>query len=153
MSTTFTWVPLYCELADRLAEWESRQDELIALLEQIRSKGYVVTPLTDRDDQGNHFLMKEIDPFTFLGTFNRGVRDDQRLAILTQLKEHFGAASELPTDFSGIPILNNMKSWFVAYQYQRKPDDVARLWRVFQLALVAPIHWKTPTFSKHSIRR
>jgi hypothetical protein len=135
MSEQFTWEPIYRELADRLLDWETRQGELIALLEQIRSDGYVVSPLMDKDAEDARYLVRELDPFTFFGTFNRGIRDDQRLGILAQLKRHFDLTSALPVDFAGIPILNNQKSWFVAYQYQRQPEDVPRLWRVFRLAL------------------
>ena len=34
-----------------------------------------------------------------------------------------------------MPLLNNMKSWFVSSQASRHADDVQRLWHVFQLAL------------------
>jgi 5-methylcytosine-specific restriction protein B len=135
MAKQFSWIPLYTELATRLVDWESRQGELIELLERIRAEGYKVVPLTDQDGQGAHFLLKEIDPFTFFGAFNRGIRDEQRLAILTAVKKHLGATAPLPEDFDGIPIVNNQSSWFIAYQKSRKPDDVARLWRVFRLAL------------------
>lgn len=135
MADRFTWIPFYRELADRLAAWENRQEELIALLERIRSEGSIVTPLTDQDDQGARFQIKEIDPFTFFGTFNRGIRTEQRIGILTAMKRHFAIASALPADFDGIPILNNQRSWFIAYQYKRQPNDVARLWRIFRLAL------------------
>jgi hypothetical protein len=106
-AAAFTWVPLYRELAERLVEWEARQPELIALMERIREDGYVVTPLTDRDGEGNRFLLKEIDPFTVFGTFNRGIRPDQRLGILGALKEQFEARSALAKDFDGIPVLDN----------------------------------------------
>jgi hypothetical protein len=135
MANNFTWIPIYEELARKLAGWESRQQELIDLLENIREAGCVVTPLTDRDAEGATFLMREIDPFTFFGTFNRGIHEQQRRAILGHLKAHFGLHGEVPTDFNGIPILNNMKSWFVSYQAKRQPHDVPRLWRVFRLAL------------------
>lgn len=52
-SDQFTWIALYSELAKRLADYEDRQSELIALLEEIREKGFVVTPLKDRDASGN----------------------------------------------------------------------------------------------------
>src|SRR5689334_7478942 len=48
----FTWIPIYQELAQVLAGWESRQEELIAFLEELRSEGYVITPLHDRDTDG-----------------------------------------------------------------------------------------------------
>lgn len=137
----FTWTALYGELATKLADYQDRQPELISLLEQIREKGFVVTPLKDKDESGNSFLLKEIDPFTFFGSFNRGVKEESRLGILAELKKHFQCEAELPADFSGIPILNNQRSWFIAYQYEREADDVAKLWRVFKLALGAnPLH-------------
>ena len=131
----FTWIPIYQELADKLADWENRQPELIAFLEELRTQGFVVTPLNDKDSDGARFLLKEIDPFTFFGVFNRRVGYDQRLTILSQLKKYFELQSELPEDFNGVPVLNNMKSWFIPNQKSRGITDVGRLWRVFQLAL------------------
>lgn len=132
---TFTWIPLYKELATRLLDWETRQPELIALLEKIRDDEFVVTPLIDKDAQGSRFLLKEIDPFTFFGTFNRNTRPEHRLGILAAVKEHLRAESELPKDFDGIPVLFGLRSWFIPFQESRKADDVARLWTVFRLAL------------------
>ncbi|HLF74783.1 MAG TPA: AAA family ATPase [Anaerolineales bacterium] len=131
----FTWIPIYQELADRLAEWEDRQEELIVFLEELRSQGYLVTPLADRDAGGARFLLKEIDPFTFFGVFNRRIGYDQRLGILSRLRQHFELQNELPEDFNGIPVLNNMKSWFFPDHRSRDVEDIQRLWRVFRLAL------------------
>ena len=80
-------------------------------------------------------MLKEIDPFTFFGVFNRGIRQEQRLAILAKIKKQFDLQSRLPDDFNGIPILNNQNSWFISYLPDRKPEDVDRLWKVFRLAL------------------
>ncbi len=60
MATAFTWIPLYCELAARLLDWESRQPELIAMLEQLHSEGNVVTPLNDKDGAGSSFLLTQV---------------------------------------------------------------------------------------------
>ncbi len=135
MKSSFTWIPLYTEIADLLLEWEARQAELIACLDNLRSKGVKVTPLNDKDKDGGTFLIKEIDPFTFFGSFNRQTRDEERLAILTAVKKLLGAKSPLPEDFHGIPVLNNQRSWFLAYQAKRGRDDVAKLWKLFRLAL------------------
>jgi 5-methylcytosine-specific restriction protein B len=132
---SFTWIPFYEELATKLAGWEKRQGELISFLETLRAEGYVITSLNDKDKDGARFLLREIDPFTFFGVFNRRIGYDQRLAILAQLKRYFGLRNELPEDLDGIPILNNMKSWFISNQVSRDVNDVRRLWRVFQLAL------------------
>lgn len=135
MATSFTWVPLYTDLATRLLDWESRQGELIAALEGLRAKGVKVSPLNDQDSDGASFLLKEIDPFTVFATFNRGIKEQERLAILTALKALLGSNAALPEDFQGLPVVNNQKSWFIAYQPKRKADDVSWLWRVFRLAL------------------
>src|SRR6266436_938484 len=100
MANTFTWIPLYRELANRLVDWEHRQTELIAMLEQLRANGVKVSPLNDQDDAGSSFLLKEIDPFTFFATFNRGIREKERLAILAGVKKLLGAKEALPGDFA-----------------------------------------------------
>lgn len=135
MEEIFTWVPIYQELADELVKWHDRQTELIQFLEDLREKGYVVTPLVDRDKEGAFFPYKEMDPFTFFGVFNRGIREEQRVGILAEMKNFFNLRSSIPTDFDGIPILNNLKSIFFSRHSERNEGDVERLWHVFSLAL------------------
>jgi 5-methylcytosine-specific restriction protein B len=135
MSDQFTWISFYKELAEELIEWQSRQDELTGFLEELRARDFIVTPLMDKDGEGAVFLLEEIDPFTFFGVFNRQIKEENRIAILLEMKRFFNLESELPSDFFGIPVLSNMSSWFISYQGKRKPDDVSRLWKVFVLAL------------------
>ena len=116
METHFTWIPAYAEIARRLAHWEDRQRDLITFVERLRKDGLTVTPMMDKDEKGARFLLEEIDPFSFLGTFNRRISNDQRFAILAEVLKFLGATVALPTDFSGIPLVNNQKSWFFAYR-------------------------------------
>ena len=135
MPTQFTWIPLYQELAKELVKWEDRQGDLIAFLEALRERQYTVTSMMDKSEDGARFLLREIDPFTFYGVFNRRIRQDQRVAILSEIQRHFHLQSPLPSDFDGIPVLNNQSSWYFAYEHGRNPDDVRRLWKVFRVAL------------------
>lgn len=135
MTNNFSWIPFYKELADNLEDWENRQNELIEFIEVLRKKNLKVTPLNDKDDQDDRFLLTEIDPFTVFGVFNRGIVEKERIAILSEFKKKFDINSPLPVDFTGIPILNNQRSWFFAYQYKRKKEDIPKLWHVFKLAL------------------
>jgi len=128
-------MPIYQELAETLTNWEHRQEQLISFLEKLREQGYVITPLNDKDHDGARFLLKEIDPFTFFGVFNRGIRQDQRKTILARIKQFFELKSDLPDDFDGLPILNNLKSWFFPNQTARDVNDIPKLWRVFKLGL------------------
>lgn len=137
----FTWIPFYQELAKELVHWQNRQEELISFLETLRKEGHVITPLMDKDKNGTKFLLAEIDPFTFFGVFNRGTGFEQRVNILTKIKQFFKLKSDVPEDFNGIPILNNLKSWFFSYKDTRKKNDIAKLWKVFELS-----------FSKNSLK-
>jgi 5-methylcytosine-specific restriction protein B len=135
MSAQFTWVPFYQELANALSSWKNRQGELIAFLESLRNQDLKIMPLLDKDENGERFLLKEIDPFTFFAVFNRGIRQEKRIAILDQMKRYFNLESPLPSDFDGIPVVNSQSSWFFAYQCNRAEGDITKLWKVFQLAL------------------
>jgi 5-methylcytosine-specific restriction enzyme B len=133
----FTWVPFYEELAGRLIQYRGAegQQKLITFLEQLRAAGHTITPLEDKDATGKRVLLREIDPFTFFGTFNRHISEDKRVGILERVRSHFGVKAEAPRDFLGVPVLNNMKSWFFGYLAKRTPEDVGRLWEVFVRAL------------------
>lgn len=136
----FDWIPFYEELADKLAAYRDRQDELIKFLEELRAQGATITSLEDADASGKRFPLKEIDPFTFFGTFNRQIADDKRIRILKAIKTQFGVSAPVPTKFLGVPILAAQNSWFFAFQTERKRDDVQQLWEVFVRALVkAPL--------------
>jgi 5-methylcytosine-specific restriction protein B len=136
-TTLFSWIPFYGELARKLLAFKSSegQTELIEWLEGLRAEGLTITPLEDRAADGQHFRLKEIDPFTFFGVFNRGTTEDNRRRILEHVKQRFGLEASVPSDFAGVPVLLNMKSWFVAFQAERGADDIAKLWTVFEQAL------------------
>ncbi len=131
----FTWIPIYQEFAKELANWQNRQNELISFLENLRSDGFVITPLNDKSKAGIRFPLKEIDPFTFFGVFNRRIQYDQRIHILARIKQYFKLKSDLPEDLNGLPVLDNRKSWFFATKETRDAKDIPSLWNVFQLAL------------------
>lgn len=146
-TNAFDWIPFYEELADKLASFQEKQQELIAFLEELRAEGLKITPLQDRDETGARSLLTEIDPFTFYGSFNRGITDDARIRILRAIKTKFSVIAASPSDFSGIPILSNQNSWFFSYRPNRKPGDIDRLWAVFKAAL-SPNALNDPGFAR-----
>src|SRR4051812_47424367 len=108
----FTWIPIYEETAKKVLEYEHRQRELIALLSRVRDKGVPTISLTDRLGSGRTAEFREVDPFTFFASFNRQVTDENRVEILREIKDAWGLESELPSDFDGIPVVQNLRSWF-----------------------------------------
>lgn len=131
----FTWIPIYQELAKELANWQNRQGDLLTFLETLRRDGFVITPLNDKNKAGIRYPLKEIDPFTFFGVFNRRIQYEQRIHILARIKQYFKLKSDLPEDLNGLPVLDNRKSWFFATKVTRSNTDIPALWNVFQAAL------------------
>lgn len=125
----FDWIPLYKEIARKLLEFEHRQAELLDLVRQIGAKGIPVVSLKDKSGAGEVELA-EIDPFTFFACFNRQTVADNRRAILQELKQAWNLAAPIPSDFEGIPVVNNQQSWFFPYLTRRGKDDISKLWRL-----------------------
>src|SRR6266487_2967244 len=108
-AVSFSWMPIYQELAGKLLSWRNRQPELIEVLRAAQTKGYAVGRLNDEDNNRRQFPLKVIDPFTFFATFNRRVRDEWRIGILEVVKAKLELASPLPSDFTGLPIMHPQK--------------------------------------------
>ncbi|MGZ8501099.1 MAG: hypothetical protein ACXW5W_22855, partial [Candidatus Binatia bacterium] len=132
---SFTWIPLYSEIARKVLEFENHQGELLSLLGQMRSDGLKVILLTDRDAGGKEIPLTEIDPFTFFASFNRTSSVSGRQAILAKIKAAWQLSAPVPTDFDGIPIANAQNSWAFGYLANRKANDIAILWRAAREAV------------------
>lgn len=126
---SFTWIPIYSEIAHKVLEFENRQGELLSLLGQMRAEGMKVILLNDRDAGGKVVPLAEIDPFTFFASFNRTSSVSGRQAILAKIKTAWNLSSPVPADFDGIPIANAQNSWAFAYLANRKANDISTLWR------------------------
>jgi hypothetical protein len=48
----FTWVEPYRQMAEALLAYEDRQQELIAILRELRDQGHKVVQVNDRDEAG-----------------------------------------------------------------------------------------------------
>jgi 5-methylcytosine-specific restriction protein B len=125
-----TWTRLYQEIAQQVLTFAHRQEELISVLKKLREQGLPVVRLTDKDHGGKEIQLQEIDPFTFFASFNRGQRFDNRQKILEALKQEWNLQSDIPSEFEGIPVVDNRQSWFFRYAEDRHHDDVPALWRL-----------------------
>ncbi len=127
----FSWTKIYPEVATSLLKYKQDRKALIKLLIEIYEDIQMKFPYIEQDGSP----VADIDPFTVMGCFNRGITPANRIAILTRMKERLSLTEEVPQDFDGIPILNNMKSWFFAYKETRDPSDIQNLWDMFEVAL------------------
>src|SRR5882672_7367784 len=104
----FSWIPIHREAIHRILE--HRQNELLSILNEMDQKGLTVIGLEDQDSKGNRFPLTEVDPLTFLASFNRGITDQNRRDNWQFLKTKWNLQAPVPEDFAGIPILPNMNS-------------------------------------------
>ena len=129
---SFTWIPLYEDLAARLLDYEHRQPELLAFLGTLKEAGLPMVRLVETDDD---VPLTEIDPFTFFAVFNRRVTEANRKEILTRMRAFLGGSAAIPEDFEGIPVADNMQSWFFPWAKERQADDVPSLWALARQAV------------------
>lgn len=131
----FTWVPIYKELAQRIITYRKEQQKLIEILKSLKEQGIPVISLEDENGKGVKSPLTEIDPFTFFATFNRTITEVNRKKSLIYIKDQLGLESPFPEDFNGIPTAQAQNSWFFAYAYERKQDDVDMLWSLAEQAV------------------
>ena len=89
-----------------------RQSELIKMLKELEAAGLPVISTVDKTESEKEVPLAAIDPFTFFASFNRAITKDNRSRILAYLKTEFHLQSEVPTDFYGIPVVDNRRAWF-----------------------------------------
>ena len=134
-NTQFTWIGFYEELADKLLAYRNRHDDLINKLTSIYESIGMSLPKLEADE------LLDIDPFTVFGLFNKGITNTNREKIIAGIAEVFGIATDQPSDFEGIPVINNLNATFYAFANddRRGEHDIDNLWRVFEteLALAA----------------
>lgn len=127
---TFTWIPFYKELAQKLLQYKDNKQPLIDWIYD-NLQGYIGHLKDDSDGR----RVSDIDPFSVFSIFNRGITDKNRGIICAKLKEGFGISAPIPEDYNGIPIVNAMQSNFMAFEKDRKDGDIERLWNVFVAAV------------------
>lgn len=90
---------------------------------------------SDKYVDGSSGPVRDIDPFTMMGTFNRGTRLNTRRGTAARVAEFLGVTEPVPAEFDGIPLLNNWSSWLFPPENKRDPDHIDALWRLFATAI------------------
>lgn len=126
MDKAYQWVPFYEALADKLLTYSDKRDELFALMKKLSSEQPLMKYLHfEREDWWGP-RHHQIDPFSVIGVMNRGITDANRIVLAKVLANAFDIQIPSPTQFAGIPVLNNMNSFF---------NGTNELWELFCLAI------------------
>ena len=126
----FAWTKFYSEFASLVLDFENDREKLIEKIKQVYTNAKIKLPTLEK---GNNIV--DIDPFTIFGLFNKGITIENRIAILTQIKDLFDVSAEVPSDFDGIPVLNNMSATFYHFIGDRGANDIDNLWKLFRCAV------------------
>jgi 5-methylcytosine-specific restriction enzyme B len=131
------WTDFYTGFATKLLPYRNKRKELIDELKRLSEETRFLNYLkTDEYPEGGKGFVRDICPFTFIGTFNRNIKNENRLWIAGRLAEFLGVEAAIPENLEvGIPTLHPMKAMFFAWEKERKPDDIDTLWHVFSRAI------------------
>ena len=125
----FNWTDFYEAFANKLLEYKSNRTELIAILKSAHEEAGLNFPFAK-----NGKIFSDICPFTVFGSFNKGISAANRIALIKALSENIGLKADSPTNFDGIPVLNNMKAHFVWGSGERV-DEINNMWELYAAAI------------------
>lgn len=132
----FGWTKFYEAVADKLLTYRQDRAALVKGIQDIAVRVEGLGHLAeDHYPDGSTGFVRDICPFTTMGLFNRGVTDSNRKIIAAGLAKFLGVVEEVPTSFEGIPVLNNMKSWYFPFEKDRVAEHIDALWEVFEAGL------------------
>ena len=131
MDKRFQWTSFYMELASALLKYKNNRSELIEILETIFSDAEMNFPFKEKGKE----LYEDICPFTIFGSFNKGITNANRIALLEQFAKQFSIKADIPTEFDGIPTVMNLSAWFFLYKENRGEHDIDNLWNLLEKAI------------------
>lgn len=131
MNKRFQWTEFYMELASALLPYKNNRSELIAKLKTIFADAGMNFPFKERGKE----VYEDICPFTVFGSFNKGITNANRIALLEQFAKQFSIKAAVPTEFDGIPVVMNLSAWFFAYKENRGEHDIDNLWDLLEKAI------------------
>lgn len=126
----FGWIDFYTEFATKLLVYQEHRCLLIEKIQSIFQNLNIKIPTLEKENQ-----LQDIDPFTVFGLFHKKMRDENRIAILEEIKKLFGVTAEVPKNFDAIPTVNNLKATFYKFVEERGEQDIDHLWQIFSAAL------------------
>lgn len=132
----FGWTTFYEEVADKLVRFRDKREALLDRTRQIAATvGGLGTLQQDHYPGGSKGFIRDICPFTTMGLFNRGTTDANRRAIAGDLANFLGVQAAVPESFEGVPLLNNMSSWFFTREIYRDPAAIEANWDLLEIAI------------------
>ena len=126
---SFTWIPFYTEMAEKLLEYKDNRKELVKIVYGMDEEDVRFF----KDDRKNNF--KDLHPFALYGIFNRQILPYKKIRICTYLKDKLQIKSDIPSDFDGLPTVNNQNSWWgMPWTKNDAKEDININWKLFEIS-------------------
>ena len=125
---SFTWIPFYTEMAEKLLEYKDNRKELVKIVYGMDEEDVSFF----KDDRKNNF--KDLHPFALFGIFNRQILPYKKIRICTYLKDKLQIKSDIPSDFDGLPTVDNRNSWWgMPWSKNDASKDIKSNWKLFEI--------------------
>lgn len=131
---SFAWTGFYEAVAEKLLDYREDRTPLIEELRRIASTNPAVNDLDgDKFSDGSRGPLRDVCPFTVMGTFNRSLKPENRQAMARGLARFLDVRTPVPTNFKAVqaPVLTPQNAWFFPYHEVRKDKDIDSLWGAF----------------------
>lgn len=130
--TQLSWMSAYSAIAQGIYGLRDDRPRLLELFQSIFNGDQGLSFPIDVETES----LSIIDPFTFFASFNRGVSLEKRNLIVRLALDGLDRQDvATPTDYEGLPLVNNMKSWFFGGKLDRGAHDIDNLWELFCAAM------------------
>ncbi|MFT8356241.1 MAG: AAA family ATPase [Bifidobacterium aquikefiri] len=136
MGDNYQWETFYTDLAQKLLEYRDRRSELFDVIRGLAKDQPLMNYFHFEREDWWGSQDHQIDPFSVMAAMNRGTTDENRTAIAKLYAKAFDITSTVPTEFVGIPVLDNRKSFFAG---------VNEMWELFIIAMNVPQDGQLPS--------
>ncbi|MDU2954747.1 MAG: hypothetical protein E7B60_17640 [[Clostridium] innocuum] len=126
----YDWIDFYKEFVEKLLEYRYRPKELIEIVKSVYNDTGISMPKLDRNNN-----LVDIDPLTVMGTFNKKMKDSNRIALCSAYARRLDISASVPSNFDSLPVLNPLNSTFYPFIEERGEDDISDLWKFFEYAI------------------
>lgn len=126
----FEWVSFYTEFADKLVPFAKNRGALVDIIKRVYQTIDIKLPTLEKDSN-----VRDVDPFTVFGLFNKNITSANRIKIITAFSEELSIKARIPSSFEGVPLLNPLNATFYYFKGERGEYDIDHLWEVFLAAL------------------
>lgn len=122
-----SWIPFYEEFAQKLLSYKNNRVDLIRIVYGLEEK--YVKNLYNADGSE----LSDVDPYSVFALMNKGLPDDQRIAVAEYFKTALKVEASLPNDFDGIPIMSVFHTYFFDKEIAAK--EIPILWDLYEAEL------------------